>query len=172
MKKSILFLSSILLLAACNSNKTENNKNETATEKTEKAPEKMAFFGEKFEKDGSISKTAMFERYNNLKPGDTIDVKFNSTVNSVCKKKGCWTKVALDENNEAMVRFKDYGFFLPMNSENSDITVNGKAFITEISVNELKHYAKDAGKSEEEIAKITEPKRTLAFEADGVILTK
>ncbi|WP_196895088.1 DUF4920 domain-containing protein [Aureivirga marina] len=170
MKKSILFLSSILLLAACNSNKSENNKNETPVEKTQEAPKKEAFFGEKINTDGTISQAAMFEKYNNLKTGDTIDVKFSSIVKSVCKKKGCWAKVALDDNTEAMIRFKDYGFFLPLNSENKEITVNGKAFVTEISVDELKHYAKDAGKSEDEIAAITEPKRTLAFEADGVIL--
>ena len=45
-----------------------------------------------------------------------------------------------------------------------------KAFVTEISVNELKHYAEDAGKSEEEIAEITEAEKTFAFEADGVLL--
>ena len=34
----------------------------------------------------------------------------------------------------------------------------------------LKHYAEDAGKSEEEIALITEPIYELGFIADGVII--
>ena len=37
-------------------------------------------------------------------------------------------------------------------------------------VEHLKHYAQDAGKSKEEIAKITEPKDELTFIADGVIV--
>ncbi|MEL6969642.1 MAG: DUF4920 domain-containing protein, partial [Bacteroidota bacterium] len=48
--------------------------------------------------------------------------------------------------------------------------MNGKAFYQTTSVDDLRHYAEDAGKSEEEIAAITEPKRELAFLADGVIL--
>ena len=43
-------------------------------------------------------------------------------------------------------------------------------FVEEMSVADQKHYAKDAGASEEEIAKILKPKKTLGFEADGVLL--
>jgi hypothetical protein len=35
----------------------------------------------------------------------------------------------------------------------------------------LRHYAQDAGKSKEEIDKITEPKHMLTFLADGVLIT-
>ena len=114
----------------------------------------------------------MATKYANLKEGDTIQVKFASTVNEVCKSKGCWMKLDLGENNESMVRFTDYGFFVPMDSDHKDVIVDGRAFITKISVEEQQHYAKDAGKSEEEIAMITEPKVTLAFEADGVLMKK
>jgi uncharacterized protein (UPF0335 family) len=38
------------------------------------------------------------------------------------------------------------------------------------SVDELKHYAEDAKKSKEEIAKITEPKKEIKFEAKGVLV--
>jgi hypothetical protein len=40
------------------------------------------------------------------------------------------------------------------------------------TVAQLRHYAEDAGKSKEEIAKITEPKIELTFMADGVIVKK
>ena len=40
----------------------------------------------------------------------------------------------------------------------------------ETSVDELKHLAEDAGKSEAEIAKITEPKKEFKFLADGVVI--
>lgn len=39
-----------------------------------------------------------------------------------------------------------------------------------ISVETLRHYAEDAKKSPEEVAKITDPKKELAFEAKGVVI--
>ena len=78
-------------------------------------------------------------------------------------------RLDLENDEEVMVRFKDYGFFMPLNAT-GEVIINGKAFVTEISVNELKHYAEDAGKSEEEIAAITTAEKTFAFEADGVLL--
>jgi hypothetical protein len=75
----------------------------------------------------------------------------------------------LGEEKEVMVKFKDYGFFVPTDAT-GEVIVNGKAFVKETSVDELQHYAEDAGKSPEEIAKITEPKKTLSFLADGVLL--
>ena len=42
--------------------------------------------------------------------------------------------------------------------------------MSKTSVEDLKHYALDAGKSESEIAAITKPKIEYSFEADGVLL--
>jgi hypothetical protein len=48
--------------------------------------------------------------------------------------------------------------------------MNGIAYREVVSVEMLRHYAEDAGKSKEEIMKITEPETKLSFEADGVII--
>ena len=40
-----------------------------------------------------------------------------------------------------------------------------------VEVKELKHYAEDEGKSQEEIDAITEPGESLNFEAVGVVIT-
>ena len=69
-----------------------------------------------------------------------------------------------------MVKFKDYGFFMPKDIAGKEVIINGKAYVEEVSVDEQRHYAEDAGKTKEEIAKITEPKRTFSFEADGVLI--
>ena len=140
--------------------------------KTEKAKETVAYasFGEKISDEGVISKEEMMERFASLEQGDTINLKFASTINEVCKKKGCWMKLDLGKEQESMVRFKDYGFFVPKDIDNKEVIVGGKAYIAKISVDQLKHYAKDGGKSEEEINKITEPELTYAFEAHGVLL--
>jgi ribosomal protein L4 len=45
-------------------------------------------------------------------------------------------------------------------------------FVDVVSVDELKHYAKDGGKSAAEIAKITKPEVTYSFLATGVYIRK
>ncbi len=78
-------------------------------------------------------------------------------------------KVDMGED-EAMVRFKDYGFFMPKDISGKEIIAEGKAYVEEMSVEDQRHYAEDGGATPEEIAAITEPKRTLAFEAHGVLI--
>lgn len=128
-----------------------------------------ASFGAKISAEDALSKEEMMEKFASLNTGDTIYVKFASKVNKVCKAKGCWMKIDLG-NAESTVKFKDYGFFVPMNSEERKVVLNGKAYVAQVSVAELKHLAQDAGKSEDEIAAITEPKRTYSFMADGVLM--
>lgn len=130
-------------------------------------------FGAKISDKDYLSSIDALAKYQNLKAGDTINLKFASSINEVCSKKGCWMKLPAGETEETiMVRFKDYGFFMPLDSKGKEVIVEGKAFVKEVSVDELKHYAEDAGKSKEEIAKITEPKLELSFEANGVLMKK
>jgi hypothetical protein len=140
--------------------------------KKEEVKVDYASFGEKITAENAITKDQMILKFKALKTGDTIDVKFASTVSKVCKTKGCWMKIDLGDEQETTVKFKDYGFFVPMNSEERQVVVNGKAYVSVISVEELQHFAKDADKSEEEIAKITDPKFTYSFLADGVLMAK
>lgn len=131
-----------------------------------------ALFGDKFKVTKILTKDEMLKKYKNLKKGDTINVQFVSNIKSVCKKKGCWMKMELAGDNNSFVKFKDYAFFVPLNADNSTAIVNGKAFVDVVSVEELKHYAKDGGKSAAEIAKITKPEVTYSFMADGVYIKK
>lgn len=131
-----------------------------------------ASFGNKFKVTKILTKDQMLKKYKNLKKGDTLVVQFQSNIKSVCKKKGCWMKMELAGDDDSFVRFKDYGFFVPLNADNSEAIVNGKAFVDVVSVEELRHYAKDGGKSAAEIAKINKPEVTFAFTADGVYIKK
>jgi len=129
-----------------------------------------ASFGDKIAADRALTAADMMKKYAAMKKGDTIAVKFKSTIKDVCKKKGCWMSMELPNKKESFVRFKDYGFFVPLNADNSEAIVSGRAYLDVISVDELKHYAKDGGKSQEEIDKINTPKITYAFQADGVLI--
>ncbi|MFD0993679.1 DUF4920 domain-containing protein [Tenacibaculum geojense] len=163
MKKVLcLVLGLGLSLMACKNEKTENNSKENT--KT------FVSFGAKIDADNAITHKDLSDKFATMNTGDTITVKFTGKVAEVCQKKGCWIKVPLTDEQETFVKFKDYAFFMPFNAAGSDIVLNGKAFKDEISVAQLQHYAKDAGKSAEEIAKITSPKITYSFLADGVLL--
>jgi len=131
-----------------------------------------ASFGDKISAEKAISKEQVYNKYKNLKPGDSVNVTFKTKINDVCKKKGCWMMLQLPEQKEAFVKFKDYAFFVPLNADGQEAVVSGKAFVSERTVAQLRHYAKDGGKSEEEINKITEPETTYGFLADGVLISK
>jgi len=156
-----------LIFTACKENKTTEKDNvitETAINYTS--------FGDKISDSDKIDAKTMLGKFKSLKKGDTLKVKFASKINEVCSKKGCWMKLDLTDGIQTMVRFKDYGFFMPLDSKDREVVVNGKAFVTETSIKELKHYAEDAGKSKKEIALITESKVEFAFVADGVLMKK
>ena len=168
MKNGLKFLAVILLVfTACKSEKKEEK-----IVKDSSGKEMYTSYGDRIETTNAISATAMYSKFKNLKKGDTLNVKFASTIKEVCTKKGCWMVLPLGEEKETMVRFKDYGFFMPLDSKNKEVIVSGKGYIKETSVKELQHYAEDAGKSKEEIAQIIEPKQEFAFEANGVLMKK
>jgi len=127
-------------------------------------------FGENITADNSITAAEMLEKFQNIKEGDTIPIKFKSTIIDVCQKKGCWMNMDLEGNKDAFVRFTNYDFFVPLDAAEQESIVEGRAFLSVVTVDELKHYAKDAGKTQEEINAITEPRITYAIQADGVLI--
>ncbi len=103
--------------------------------------------------------------------GDTMYTTLKTNINECCKKKGCWMTLDMGEGNEEMfVRFKDYEFFVPLNADGRETTIAGAVFRDTVTVEQLKHYAEDAGASADSIAKITEPEVKLAFQATGVVV--
>jgi hypothetical protein len=101
--------------------------------------------------------------------GDESNVIVEGTIVDVCQKKGCWMRVT-DGGQELFVRFQDYGFFVPMNAAGREVVMHGTSVAQIASVEELRHYAQDAGKSAEEIAAITEPETRVTFFADSVYI--
>ena len=80
-------------------------------------------------------------------------------------------KLAQTDGDGIMIRFKDYKFFMPKNILGKDVVLDGIAEKTTTSVEMLRHYAEDAGKSAAEIEKINEPKTAIEFIARGVLVT-
>lgn len=164
MKKIVIIAAFAITLISC------NKKAETVVKSESKLT--YASFGDKITDENPITKEEMLTKYKTLKAGDTINVKLATKINEICQNKGCWMTLELGNDENAFVKFKDYGFFVPMNAQKRETIVEGKAFVEETSVAELKHYAEDEGKSPEEIAKITAPKTEYKFLANGVLISK
>jgi len=130
-----------------------------------------AYKGQKFGeevKPGNVKPAAKMEAAMGDKK--TIDMKIEGKVVDVCKKKGCWITLEMPNGDPMRVTFKDYAFFMPMDIVGKKVVLDGLAKKQTISVETLRHYAEDAKKSPEEVAKITDPKKELAFEAKGVVI--
>lgn len=164
--KNIFSLFLLLLIVVSCNNKPENK------EVVEPKVEEISYesFGDKIEAEDAVPSKEMHERFKSMQVGDSVATKMIGRVNEVCQAKGCWMRVDLGNDEEVMVKFKDYGFFMPKNIAGKEVILNGNAYVNEVSVDEQRHYAEDAGKTTEEIAAITEPKKTYSFEADGVLL--
>lgn len=99
-------------------------------------------------------------------------MKVKGIVKSVCQAKGCWMKLELPNGELMHVTFDNYSFFVPRDISGKEVVIEGTAERDTMSVDDLRHYAEDANKSEAEIAAITEPKLTYKFDATGVLIPK
>ena len=133
----------------------------------ESQPKELNFYGEKI----TSNNISDFAKVKNLTENQAeVETKIEGTILSTCPKKGCWMNVRVDQDT-ILVRFKDYGFFVPtQGQENNRVVMQGIAKKDTISVDLLRHYAEDANKSIEEIEKINEPEYKISFLADGVII--
>lgn len=101
-----------------------------------------------------------------LKKTDNIAVR--GEVTDVCKKRGCWLTIKTDDGSSFFVKMKDYAFFVPTALKGKNVVLEGSAERKVTSVDELKHYAKDAKKTKAEIDAINMPKEEIRFLANGI----
>jgi Domain of unknown function (DUF4920) len=104
-----------------------------------------------------------------LQDKSTVDVKVKGRVVEVCKAEGCWLKMET-ANGPMMIKMKDHSFLVPLEMNGKSIIVQGTATFKETSVEMLKHYAEDAGKTKEEIAAIKEGRKETTMQATGILI--
>ncbi len=160
MNRIILSIISLAILSACSSQP------KTALQAVENV-KGTAVYGDSVENSNFIElsslQTAMTDE-------SKKDMKVKGIVHEVCQEKGCWMTMKLNNGDEMRVTFKDYKIFVPKDLAGKEVILDGFAYTDTSTVKELQHFAKDAGKSEAEIARITSPKPQLAFEAKGVVV--
>ena len=122
-------------------------------------------YGTAITPDGALPMTALPTA---LGTRDSAQVKLTGKASAVCQAKGCWMTLPTADGKQMRVRFKDYAFFVPKDLNGHDVVVSGWAYRSTVTKADLQHYAKDAGKSDQEVAAITADEQQLTFLADGV----
>ena len=105
-----------------------------------------------------------------LGTSDSAQVKLVGKTSAVCQARGCWLTLPTANGQQMRVRFRDYAFFVPQDLSGHEVVVSGWAHRSTIPKEELRHYARDAGQSEQEVAAITQDEQQLTFLADGVLV--
>ena len=125
---------------------------------------KGVVYGEVSNQDKSIAADELKTKLVN----DQYEGQIKAKVVEVCKAEGCWIKVARKDGSAMMVRAKDHKFLMPENIVGKTVLIEGAATVKETTEEMRKHYAEDAGKSKEEIAKIKGSEKDVQFAAKGV----
>ena len=127
-----------------------------------------SFYGDSISVEGAMSmadlKVAMGE-------STEFKAKVEAPILAACLKKGCWMTLDMGDETEMLVRFKDYGFFVPVDCAGNTAIIDGTAKVETVPVADLRHYAMDEGLTEEEAnEKYTEDEVKMTFEATGAAI--
>lgn len=171
MKKILFVIPAFALLIACGETKKEESSesaDQVVVEETvvEEASVYPYFAGKEFDRTTAISEEELAQVVAGF-DGNEKELVISTEITGACQKKGCWMTLNAGVE-EVRVSFKDYDFFVPLDSEGHQTTVSGVLYYDTLSVEQLRHYAMDANASEDSIASITEPVLTLSYEATGV----
>ena len=142
----------------------------SSPEASEKSTLGYDYFGDTLDVSSAVEINQII---NTMKEGkDSVYATFSAPINAICQKKGCWMELDLGNGENALVRFKDYGFFVPMDATGEIAMVEGAMKIDTLDVDWLRHQASDAGKSDSVIASINTFEISYSIMATGVALEK
>ncbi|NQY99877.1 MAG: DUF4920 domain-containing protein [Bdellovibrionales bacterium] len=122
------------------------------------------FYGDEIKSESATSLDSVLKDYAKYEKSSLV---MEANVEKVCAAKGCWMTLQ-GSDKTFRVKFKDYGFFVPMTLVGKKVWVEGMMNRKEISVKDTKHYLEDAGATKEEIAAVTEPSFEYSIVAKGV----
>lgn len=158
--KHLFLIATTFILVSCSS--------QTQPNVVEGAPDNVKSYGTVITDEGRMSPEDLRMA---LAKADTVDCTFAGVIQETCAMKGCWMTMDAGMDEDMRVTFKDYGFFVPKEGQSGrEAVMKGKAYKSVTEVDMLRHYAEDAGKSEEEVMAITEPEVAISFEAEGVLI--
>ena len=124
-------------------------------------------FGQPASAQNAVAASQIMTLFTN---SDTVEVTLTGNIAASCKHSGCWMDLDMGNKETVHVTFKDEAFTIPLDAAGKHAVAQGIAIRELIPVETLKNYAREEGKNEEEIAKITEPEWTYEMIATGVLI--
>jgi hypothetical protein len=133
----------------------------------------LAFAGEKISRGAAIDKDAQAVPLTTVlaSPAEytKTPVVVEGVISNACERKGCWMQLKpVDGDQNVRVTFKDYAFFVPLDSKGMKARAEGVTTVKKLSKQEADHL-------EEEGAKLKRNEDGSAIEvsfvANGVELT-
>lgn len=125
-------------------------------------------FGAPITIDPAAAVTVSAAMEDTAKFGQTVLVR--GTITDVCMKKGCWL-VVTDNAGTMRVTFKDYGFFVPKDSHERTVYLQGVVKREVIEEDVAKHYAEES-KNGPKPEEITGSQTVITMVADGVMIVE
>ncbi|TRY30606.1 DUF4920 domain-containing protein [Aliiglaciecola sp. M165] len=97
-------------------------------------------FGTKL--DMSLPKTSLASLL--TEPDGHLGSRFivETRISKVCQRKGCFF-IAQQDQHMVRVSFKDYGFFIPTDSNGKTVMLSGELIEKELSVEQAAHFSSD-----------------------------
>lgn len=166
MLKKIVLVGAAILAVSCSSDKPSKAELKTFDDVIVKKD--YIVFGEEMQSKPIYK----MESFNDLSlSNEPQTLALEGQIKSVCKKKGCWMKMANPNGDDLFVSF-DYVFLVPKNADGRRAVIEGVLSNDTTSVAYLKEIAKDSGKSQLDIDKITEPEISKTFLAKSVLIKR
>ena len=122
-------------------------------------------YGKELKKSGAKSVKSVEKA---LEKSEKFTGKLEGKVTRVCTSKGCWLALQSDDSDQpVVVRFKDYGFFVPQDIEGMIEMYGGAEDIVGKTV-VVEGYAKTKEKEDKDGNTV----KDISFTADGVLVVK
>lgn len=158
------YLSLILLIfIAVSCTQTQQQKGKTRAVATSSTGN----FGNEFSTGNTIPATQVAGLFTG---SDTAAITISGNIAASCKHSGCWMDIDMGNGETIHVTFRDEAFTIPLDAAGKNAVAEGIAIRELIPVETLQNYAREDGKSKEEVAAITKPVFTYEFIADGVLI--
>lgn len=164
--KKLLIITGLAVVAASCSQKAEEKK-ETATTIEQAAPAVDTLYGDTFELTGALPVDSIWGMKQDTAG---VDIKVEGEIDAVCQMAGCWMNL---KTAKAPIRVRNgEKFEFPKDGKGKRAIVVGKLKWITTTVDELKEYAKDDGKSKAEIDAIKDPITEPEIQVTGAAILK
>jgi hypothetical protein len=164
----VFVLSLAVGLSSCgNNNSADHHEHEGHDHKSETVLPSTGKFGAEISVENALDVPTAIAQ---ISEDTTTNLRVKGTILEVCQHSGCWITMDMGDGEALMVNMLDHAYAVPKDAVGKQVWVEGMAVRELIPVDMLKHYAEDAGRSQEEIDAITEPEWTYTIDAAGVVI--